>query len=586
MEHRSITKALLAGAALILMARPARAQVNVGPKTTPGSIGPGVIGYTPANEAGDTFTGPVTFNVAPTFPAGIGGTNTNFYSGVVINPTSISSSLISPAATNVTLNGPVIQFFKFANNNALQFFRIDGTPAAPAALAANESIVNNPARGYDGSVLSGNAAQFGMFTQNAWTTSDHSTYIALGTTAAATTSYRNVLLVQADGATDPAVDNSFSLGETSLRWANLFTVNSTISGNETIAGTETIAGITQLGQLGVGGAPGAVQNYTYNNTAGRTGLQVASMAGNLFVDYQGGGYNYLDGLTDIFRTYSGTTYATLQSSGLTLTGGLTATTGTFSAGVSGTTGTFSGNVYGGSNYMNQPTANNEVDQFFQTASTTRFYFFNYGTAGQTFGLDYDTNAGGYNGEVFQVDRTAGYTNWKSTLETDGALVVWGAATFNTAPAFGNGAGWGSTFIPSVNNSYALGSSANQWSNVYSAAGTFGALAVNGVTTLASEMRAIRRVTAGATDTASSNDSYIMWASATTGAKTETLPACSATTGGLTMHIKDEQGNADTYAIVLKPASGTIEGASTYAISANRGAVEITCDGAATNWNLM
>lgn len=58
----------------------------------------------------------------------------------------------------------------------------------------------------------------------------------------------------------------------------------------------------------------------------------------------------------------------------------------------------------------------------------------------------------------------------------------------------------------------------------------------------------------------------------------TLPAA---TSGRVIKVKDIAGNAATDNITITPASGTIDGASTYVLNLNHAGVELTCDG--TNW---
>jgi len=58
----------------------------------------------------------------------------------------------------------------------------------------------------------------------------------------------------------------------------------------------------------------------------------------------------------------------------------------------------------------------------------------------------------------------------------------------------------------------------------------------------------------------------------------TLPPA---TSGRVIKVKDIAGNAATDNITITPASGTIDGASTYVLNLNHAGVELTCDG--TNW---
>jgi hypothetical protein len=98
----------------------------------------------------------------------------------------------------------------------------------------------------------------------------------------------------------------------------------------------------------------------------------------------------------------------------------------------------------------------------------------------------------------------------------------------------------------------------------------------------------RPVTSGTTDTATAADylGWIAWKSATSGAKTETLPACAASNNGMWIGISDEQNTAAANNITVSAASGTVAGQSGYIITSNLGGVIVACDGANTNWNLF
>jgi hypothetical protein len=83
-----------------------------------------------------------------------------------------------------------------------------------------------------------------------------------------------------------------------------------------------------------------------------------------------------------------------------------------------------------------------------------------------------------------------------------------------------------------------------------------------------------RVVSASTDTASATSDYFLCVTYTsTGAVTETLPSSPAT--GLTLLIKDCGGAAATNNITITPASGNIDGASTYVMSTNYGSVAVT-----------
>lgn len=97
---------------------------------------------------------------------------------------------------------------------------------------------------------------------------------------------------------------------------------------------------------------------------------------------------------------------------------------------------------------------------------------------------------------------------------------------------------------------------------------------------------VRQITGSTTttDTAGASDYMIVWDSSDAAAKSESISACSSANAGRELVVKDEYGNAGTYNITLTPASGTIEGAASDAITANHGWVRMTCDGG-SNWML-
>jgi hypothetical protein len=98
----------------------------------------------------------------------------------------------------------------------------------------------------------------------------------------------------------------------------------------------------------------------------------------------------------------------------------------------------------------------------------------------------------------------------------------------------------------------------------------------------------RAVTTGTADSASPRDyqGWVFWRSATTGAKTETLPACGAANNGAWIGVIDEKGNAATYNLGIVAASGNVGGsASGVAITSNLGGVILACDGPNSNWNV-
>ena len=95
----------------------------------------------------------------------------------------------------------------------------------------------------------------------------------------------------------------------------------------------------------------------------------------------------------------------------------------------------------------------------------------------------------------------------------------------------------------------------------------------------------RSVAAGTSDAPVAGDFTIKWTSPATAAKTETIPACTSALKGTTYVIKDGAGTAASYNITIAPASGTIEGAASYALTVNRQAVMLQCDGS-SDWTIL
>jgi hypothetical protein len=95
----------------------------------------------------------------------------------------------------------------------------------------------------------------------------------------------------------------------------------------------------------------------------------------------------------------------------------------------------------------------------------------------------------------------------------------------------------------------------------------------------------RSVAAGTSDAPVAGDFTIKWTSAAASAKTENIPACSTSLKGTTYIIKDGAGTAAVYPITLMPASGTVDGAVSYAMTVNRQAVLLQCDGG-SDWTIL
>lgn len=90
------------------------------------------------------------------------------------------------------------------------------------------------------------------------------------------------------------------------------------------------------------------------------------------------------------------------------------------------------------------------------------------------------------------------------------------------------------------------------------------------------------ITTGTSNTTSISGvtfSTYAWDSPTVGAKSETIGvACSSTTPGETITIKDEIGTAGTYPISVMPQSGnTIDGIGSFTLNSNFESITLQCD---------
>lgn len=94
-----------------------------------------------------------------------------------------------------------------------------------------------------------------------------------------------------------------------------------------------------------------------------------------------------------------------------------------------------------------------------------------------------------------------------------------------------------------------------------------------------QLASARRITSGSSDSMGDGDLNIIWNSASGIAKTQTLKACSSATKGRLAMVADAQNDAASNNITITvDSSGTINGASSYVINTNRGAVNAVCDG--------
>lgn len=103
--------------------------------------------------------------------------------------------------------------------------------------------------------------------------------------------------------------------------------------------------------------------------------------------------------------------------------------------------------------------------------------------------------------------------------------------------------------------------------------------VDTVSTVPAPIGDVRKLTSAAvTDTLLSTDLAVHWANPNrSAAATETLPACPGLNGYLRW-VSDDVGLAGFYPITMSPASGTINGKSSFSLNWAYGAVALQCDG--------
>ena len=108
--------------------------------------------------------------------------------------------------------------------------------------------------------------------------------------------------------------------------------------------------------------------------------------------------------------------------------------------------------------------------------------------------------------------------------------------------------------------------------------TIGATSSAAVHVVNGGMRHTVRSISGATTLDTTTTDYIVLANSSSAGFTITLPAA---TSGRKLIIKDSGGSAQTNNITISPASGTIDGASTFVLNNNYQSVDLVSDG--TNW---
>lgn len=166
--------------------------------------------------------------------------------------------------------------------------------------------------------------------------------------------------------------------------------------------------------------------------------------------------------------------------------------------------------------------------------------------------------------------------------TNASITVNGKGLITAASSGGSGVGSVSnsdgtlTISPttgSVVASLALGH-ANAWT---------GAQTFSAVTTLATQVNALRVVTAAGAVTVSATTDYTIVVNKTVGAATVVnLPGSPAT--GLTFIIKDGKGDANTNNITVTPAAGNIDGSGTFVMTTNYASKTVVYDG--TQWRII
>ena len=152
----------------------------------------------------------------------------------------------------------------------------------------------------------------------------------------------------------------------------------------------------------------------------------------------------------------------------------------------------------------------------------------------------------------------------------------GDGTWATPPGSG-GLTVGSTTITSGTSGYAE----------YNNAGVLGEKAITANGTVG--FPAMRRITSGTTDTATTADSTIVIALGSPANFAETLPACVSGIRGQKITVKDALGQAGGNAITVKATTSTVDtiaGATGLIMSSNYQSITFQCDDLATNGNWM
>ena len=260
-----------------------------------------------------------------------------------------------------------------------------------------------------------------------------------------------------------------------------------VDSGDTVADAQTRAAIIKATGTPAGAAtitwPAALlkRYLLVNSTAqvvtfkvsGQTGISLA--AGASSIAYCNGTDIVAEGSTFPATTFTGlitgtaltvsgiVSAATVAASGNATVGGTLGVTG--AATLSSTLTVSGGAAFSGAYVtVNNPTANAEVDISLETGGLSRFYLAAFGTAGDTFGLNWCDNAGWYAGSALQVSRATGAV----TIDPTGAGVNFGGAiavptltasnvTLNGTVTIGSGAniGWAGLIYDSGGNSVSV-----------------------------------------------------------------------------------------------------------------------------------
>jgi hypothetical protein len=199
------------------------------------------------------------------------------------------------------------------------------------------------------------------------------------------------------------------------------------------------------------------------------------------------------------------------------------------------------------------------------------------------GYSNDVHAGGFNIGLYG-DATNGSSNYALYLNQGGIYnnyaLTWtmnGNLTFSGAYAMTLS---GDLLGTTTQNVF----TASTTLNVGSAATAIRIGAATGITTITNSLTVVGGVNLGyasyTTSSAIANNVSLVGIRAVAPISM-TLPAVYT---GKTLNIKDELGNAVTYPITITPASGTIDGTSSFTISANYGTIALYSNG--TNWFII